>query len=314
MKLVMQPELQGDVDDPTAQIFEARVFFAVGISWVVASVMFYPGLGLEVVGAILFIVGSVISCRSSAGQFFGFLKKIEALGVKDLQNTSVSPCDADDGYAAAIGPGSGVGIDDGPAYRLMVPDSTDNTGEDLVDVASPAHVLQCRAEQRVYRRLVYKIRSWNCAGFFAGALVFAVGSVFFCHLPGLDQHHAEFLGVWLFIVGSCIFLMAATVELLLAKEDATTTAPLTCPRLTSAWLLPSYTDQEVTISACWIYVFGTVVFIIANGFFFPGERSVFTQGGTILFVFGSAMFVVGGAFDIVVVKRRAIRHRGLAWL
>ena len=47
MKLVVQPELKGDADDPTAQIFEARVFFAVGISWVVASVMFYPGLGLE---------------------------------------------------------------------------------------------------------------------------------------------------------------------------------------------------------------------------------------------------------------------------
>jgi len=108
--------------------------------------------------------------------------------------------------------------------------------------------------------------------------------------------------------------MAASVELLLANEDATTTAPLTCPRLTSAWLLPSYTDQEVTTSACWMYVIGTVVFIIANALFFPGERSVFTKGGTIMFVFGSAMFVVGGAFDVVAVERRVIRHRGLAWL
>jgi len=192
MKLVVQSELKGDADDPTAQIFEARVFFAVGISWVVASVMFYPGLGLEVVGAILFIVGSVISCRSSAGQFFGFLKKIEALGV-NLQNAS--PCDADDGYAGAIGSGVG-GIDNGPTCRLVVLDSTDNAGGGLMDVASPADVLlQCRAEQLMYRRLVYKIRSWNCAGFFVGALIFAVGSVFFCHLPGLDQHHAEFLGV-----------------------------------------------------------------------------------------------------------------------
>ena len=47
MKLVMQPELKGDVEDPTAQRFGARVFFVVGLSWVVASVMFYPGLDME---------------------------------------------------------------------------------------------------------------------------------------------------------------------------------------------------------------------------------------------------------------------------
>ena len=33
-----------------------------------------------------------------------------------------------------------------------------------------------------------------------------------------------------------------------------------------------------------------------------------------MFIIGSAMFVVGAAYDVIAVERRVIRHRGHAWL
>ena len=122
-------------------------------------------------------------------------------------------------------------------------------------------------------------------------------------------------GCWIFLLGTAIFLLAGTLALELSLETRATTNPLRHLKRHEWWLLPSWTDQDLSVCACRLYVIGCILYTIALAWFYPREWSsgedalsttMFTTA-SVLFVVGSLLFALGGALDERVVERKLRR-------
>lgn len=151
--------------------FWSHVFVAVGFSWVVGSVLFFPTLGIdfENSGAVIFLVSSLIA---ALGSLFGMRiirRKMSELELQPIEH------DHDDHLNYLNGhedDGSKPHVGQNLDYHLMG-SQVSNSGKDVEVLLLSKHIkhdghakMALRGTSMLYKRLIYKVRMVNVIGFF----------------------------------------------------------------------------------------------------------------------------------------------------
>lgn len=147
------------------------------------------------------------------------------------------------------------------------------TGHDLAEVAANAKSDNTRGRSR------QKLDLAAARAYVAGTVLFAIGSAFFFSV--IDWTVA---GAWCFTIGSALFIFGAAVNLLdiVFARDMTTLQLLNLTAVT--------------------YIVGSVLFCVASIPYLwtlasAADRDLLNQYLAWLFVVGSALFLIGGAFN-----------------
>ncbi len=155
----------------------------------------------------------------------------------------------------------------GSLFYLLV------TGHDLAEVV--CYIMTRRVAETIWDKLEF----WAALTYVIGTVLFIVGSVFFLSMVGLTR-----AGSWCFIIGSLLFIIAATINVLqiVQAEDLVTLQLMNLTAIT--------------------FVTGSLLFVVASVpyLWVLADSSDRVEVYTFLasqYLAGSVLFLVGGAFN-----------------
>lgn len=146
------------------------------------------------------------------------------------------------------------------------------TGHDLAEVVN--YMMTRRMPETIWDKLEF----WAALTYVVGTVLFIIGSVFFLSMVGLDR-----AGSWCFIIGSLLFIIAATINVLqiVQAEDLVTLQLMNLTAITFVtgsllfvvasvpylWVLTDASDRvEVYTFLAAQYLSGSILFL-AGGVF-----------------------------------------------
>ena len=158
--------------------------------------------------------------------------------------------------------------------------------------------------EHLYTAQLHFVQRTNILIYAMGGCFFIGGSVFF--FPSL----ADFIvhGGWLYITGCVLTLLGASLAAATAWELRKTSQKFVH---SERWLLGCLGDEEATLVSCALYILGSLIFIVGSVLFFDDVLDALapTYGvapvrlAAVLFVAGSAVFLLGALIDVIVVVR-----------
>jgi len=315
------------VKDPTVFILSLN-FVVAGLFFVIGSVLFWPGLdkmaGTEedevclTMGATLFIIGSAMYVW---GAGIDYVKMGRELANEAHEAGDMLPETPRSSQPMMELETMNPRLSEVSTEDFMVYESNNQDAEPVIErrkrdgsvtechEATTEELRQMNPGERntiLYKRFIVKCQRLNCLMYCSAAVVFVLGSFFFLpqahkYVPNKNIH-----GCWLFMVGSAVSMCGAYIGAQTAQELGITAPKANFPfaehekRARHMWWL---TDEEVTYRSCWSYMCGCISFIFGTAFFFPSETEDCFKAGTILFVIGSLLFLLGATMDYMCLER-----------
>ena len=158
--------------------------------------------------------------------------------------------------------------------------------------------------EHLYTEQLHFVQRTNILIYCLGGIFFIGGSVFF--FPSLSDFIVH--GGWLYITGCVLTLLGASLAAATAWELRKTSQKFVH---SERWLLGCLGDEEATLISCALYILGSLIFIVGSALFFDDVLDALapTYGvapvrlAVVLFVAGSAVFLLGALIDVIVVVR-----------
>jgi len=180
--------------------------------------------------------------------------------------------------------------------------------------------------ETLYKAQLLRSQRSNALIYILAGICFTIGSFFF--FPWIRQNQTH--GAWLYVMGSIISLIGATLAMLTANDLKRTARSHSYPS-SALWMMPWLSDEEAAMASCAWYMIGDVGFGVGSVFFFPKmykfETSQFSESGeskvvvaeadylaehaaVVLFITASVAFALGGAIDFILLLRQQHRNEG----
>jgi len=155
----------------------------------------------------------------------------------------------------------------GSLFYLLV------TGHDLAEVVR--YINRSRRSETIWDKLEF----WAALTYVTGTVLFIIGSVFFLSMVGLNR-----AGSWCFIIGSLLFIIAATINVLqiVQAQDLVTLQLMNLTAIT--------------------FVTGSLLFVVASVPYLwdlkdPSDRVEIYAFLASQYLAGSILFLLGGVFN-----------------
>jgi len=159
----------------------------------------------------------------------------------------------------------------------------------------------------LYIQQMMRTQRANTILYFVGGACFVAGSILFYPSMRTEATH----GAWLYLTGCFIVFLGAMLAAFTAAELRKTSSHAAYAR--SWWTLWWWSDEDVQIFSCSLYMVGNAIFAAGSICFFPKitflggvvieDERLSEYAAAVLFIVGSPIFFVGACTDLLALLR-----------